>query len=279
MVASALNRRLSRWSMYTIVTVLAFIFVTPLLSVAANSLNPVGTLQTIFSTSFEWSNYKFAVTLVDYWGFLRNSLIICGISVFLTTFSSGFTGFAFARLQAPGKKALFLFILSTMMLPAIVTQIPTYILFHRIGLLDSYIPWVLWGIGGSPFFIFLYRQFFSSIPKEIEEAACIDGCSVFRTYWNIFIPLSAPVMITVLIMCFQGTWGDFITPFMFVTQDKYPLATGLIQVGYVNPHNTSIKLTQVSEAAVVLFIIPVLVTFFIGQRYMTDGIVSAGVKG
>jgi ABC-type glycerol-3-phosphate transport system permease component len=227
----------------------------------------------------DWSNYVFAVTGIDFFGYLTNSVIICAIFVPLTTLSSALAGFAFARLHAPGKKTLFLIVTSTMMLPGIVTQIPTYILFHKLDIINTFYPWLLWGIGGSPFFIFMFRQFFSSIPKELEEAARIDGCSTFRMYWNIFLPLATPATWTTIIMCFQGTWGDFITPFMFLQESKYPLAAALATIGYHLPANPSVTLVEPSSAAAILFMLPVIATFFFGQRYLVEGIVAGSVKG
>jgi ABC-type glycerol-3-phosphate transport system permease component len=229
-------------------------------------------------SAFHFENFKYATTLIDFWKFARNSLVLCGISLVTSTVTSGLVGYAFARIDAPGRGLLFMIILSTMMLPGIVTQIPTYILFYKIGFLNTYWPWILGGIGGNAFFIFLYRQFFSAIPREMEEAARIDGCSIFRTYWMIFLPMSLPVVATVAILNFQGTWGDVITPFMYLKQEHYPLATALSIISYTAGGTKQI-ITQVSIAAGILFMIPVVITFFLGQRHIVEGIVTTGVKG
>ncbi len=280
MVNAGVNRPAAKLSIYSVLVVLSVLFFLPALWTVSNSLQKINALPTFFPTELHWENYTYAVTLIEYGKYAVNSCIITAISVSLTLVSSAFVGYAFARLRAPGKKFLFMFVLSTMMLPGIVTQIPTYILFQKIGLMNSFLPWVLWNIGGSPFNIFLYRQFYSSFPRELEEAARIDGCSAFRIFWNIFIPLSVPVIVTIGIMAFNFSWGaDYLTPFMFLREEKYPLVTALASVGYVFPDSPQIQLTQVANAGTIIFIIPIIVAFFVGQRYLVEGIVSTSIKG
>ncbi|KRF42279.1 carbohydrate ABC transporter permease [Paenibacillus sp. Soil787] len=271
--------RFGLYLVYALLLVFSVVFIIPLFLTASNSLSPWFSIPGFLPQGFHIENYKFATTMIDFWKYLKNTVIICVISVATTTFSSGLVGYAFSRIQAPGKKLLFMIVLSTMMVPGIVTQIPTFLLFHQYGLLNTFYPWLIWGIGGSALFIFLYRQFFSAIPKELEEAARIDGCSIFRTYWNIFLPLSLPVMATVSIMSFQGSWGDFIGPFMFLNESNYPLAAALGTVGYTMPGNATIVIQQVAAAASLLFMLPVILLFFIGQRFLIEGVVTSGVKG
>lgn len=279
MVNSGINNPALRIMVYLLLITLTILFTLPFVITLSTSLNPLNSLPSILPKALDLNNYVLAMNKIKFFDYVTNSLIICAIYVPLTTLSSALAGFAFARLHAPGKKALFLIITSTMMLPGIVTQIPTYILFHKLDIINTFYPWLLWGIGGSPFFIFMYRQFFSSIPKELEEASRMDGCSTFRLFWNIFLPLATPATWTTAIMCFQGTWGDFITPFMFLKESSYPLATALATVGYHLPNNPNVVLKEPSSAAAILFMLPVVATFFFGQRYLVDGIVAGSVKG
>lgn len=279
MVNAGINKLQLRIVVYGLIALLTVIFVYPFVLTIVNSLNPLYSLPTLLPTAFNWDNFVLAVTLIEFPAFLKNSLIICAIYVPLTTISSALAGFGFARLHAPGKKLLFVVITSTMMLPQIVTQIPTYILFHKLDFINTFYPWLLWGIGGAPFFIFLYRQYFSSIPKELEEAARIDGASTLRMFMSIFLPLATPATWTTAIMCFQWTWGDFITPFMFLKDENYPLATALATIGYHVPDNPNVILQQPSSAAAILFMIPTIAAFFFGQRYLVDGIAAGAVKG
>ncbi|MDI9497782.1 MAG: carbohydrate ABC transporter permease [Bacillota bacterium] len=270
---------LSRTLLYAVLLFLSFIFLFPLYLAVINSLAPWFNPPTAVPTAFKWENYYWATELIDFWRYARNSLIIAIIYVPLTTLSSGLSGFAFARLRAPGSKVLFLCVLSTMMLPGIVTQIPTYILFFRFNLINTYIPWLVWGIGGSAFYIFMYRQFFRTVPLELEEAARIDGCSIFRIYWNIFLPISLPVVATVTILTFHGNWNDIMGPFMYLREARYPLSTALSMVGYKPPGGDNQTIMQVTMAAGLLLALPIMVTFFIGQKYIVEGIVTTGIKG
>lgn len=279
MVKTGIQNHPVRVLIYAIIIVLCVVFAFPAVWTFGNSLRSIYSVTTLFPTSIHWENYRMAVTLVPYAQFIVNSIIICAITVSLTTVMSGLVGFGFARLEAPGKSFLFMFILSTMMLPGMVTQIPTYIVFSKIGLTGTFLPWVFWGIGGNAFFIFLYRQFFMNIPKELEEAARIDGCNTFGIFWRIFIPLSVPVVTTVIVMTFQGAWGDYLTPFMFLNNDKWPLATALIGANYALPNQPNIPMTPVIEAATLLFALPVIAAFFVGQKYLVEGVVTTGLKG
>ncbi|QHT59188.1 carbohydrate ABC transporter permease [Paenibacillus lycopersici] len=264
--------------LYVALIFFSAIFIFPMYLAFVQALSAWNTTPGFVSVGFHLENFKYATTLIDFWNFTKNSVIICALSL-ISVLTSGLVGYAFARIAAPGRNALFMIVLSTMMLPGIITQIPQYILFHKYGLIDTYWPWVFGGIGGSAFFIFLYRQFFAAIPKELEEAARIDGCSIFRTYWNIFLPMSIPIVATVSIMTFQGTWGDYLGPFMYLKQDHYPLATALSMISYKVEGNDKMILTSVSTAAAILLIVPVVITFFLGQRYIVEGIVTTGVKG
>jgi multiple sugar transport system permease protein len=281
----ASDNRSNRIVIYVLSVLVSFMFLFPLYLAIVNSLGSVSDPPSILPLSLHWENYRLATTMMDgFWNYAKNSVILCAIVVTTSTLSSGIVGYAFARIPAPGRNIWFMLVLSLMMMPAIVTQIPTYILFHKYGMLDTFLPWLLWGIGGgvggaSAYFIFFYRQYFASIPKEIEEAACMDGCSIFRTYWNIFLPMSLPVVVTVAILNFQWTWSnDAVTPFFFLKQGHYPLVTALANMPYT-PLNSKIVLEQVATAAGILYMIPALLVFFLGQKYIVEGIVTTGIKG
>jgi multiple sugar transport system permease protein len=284
MIFASGNRR-NRIVIYVLSVLVSFTFLFPLYLAIVNSLGSVSDPPSILPLSLHWENYKLATTMMEgFWNYTKNSVILCAIVVTTSTLSSGFVGYAFARIPAPGRNIWFMLVLSLMMMPAIVTQIPTYILFHKYGMLDTFLPWLLWGIGGgvggaSAYFIFFYRQYFASIPKELEEAARIDGCSIFRTYWNIFLPMSVPVVVTVAILNFQWIWSnDAVTPFFFLKQDHYPLVTALANIPYT-PLNSKIVLEPIAIAAGILYMIPALLVFFLGQKYIVEGIVTTGIKG
>ena len=188
-------------------------------------------------TNAQWGNFSQALTLVDFGKYLRNTVLLSGLYCVLVTISSGWTGFGFARLRGSGKNALFILLLSMTMLPPILTVIPTYVLFTRLNLVYTYWPWVLWGLGANPLYCFLFRQFFAGIPVELEDAAIVDGCGFGRIFWQIFLPLSKPVMATVAIFSFQQVWNDFFTPLIFLNSDNTTLAIALPSA-YTDPHGT-----------------------------------------
>lgn len=256
------------------------IFLGPLfwlLSTALKSTNDMGAFPILWWPSVpQWNNFVQAITLIDFWTFSRNSLFLALIQSVLTTLTSALVGFGFARLKAPGKQPLFVLMLSTMMLPALVGVIPTYVIFTHLGLINTYWPWVLWGLASSPFLNFLFRQYFTSIPAELEEAAIVDGCSYGRIFWQIFLPLSKPVIATSMILSFSGTWGDWLTPNLFLDPDKTTLGVA-ISYGYHDLQNH--PLVNVLAAGCILYILPMLVLFFVAQRYFMSGIVTTGLKG
>ncbi|MGE5597844.1 MAG: carbohydrate ABC transporter permease [Bacteroidota bacterium] len=274
------RRRWGRIFIYALLIGCALVFLFPFLWMAVTSLK-FRTEHNEYPFHFfprvpQWLNYVRALTWIDFPKYLRNSLIVTSISVSLFTLSSALVGYGFARLRAPGRNVLFILVLSTMMLPYMVTVIPTYILFHRLHLTNTYWLWVLWGLSGSPFHIFLYRQFFAGIPRELEEAATLDGCSWFQTFYRIFLPLSGPVIAVVAIFVFQWAWSDFITPIMFLTDDKTTL-TIKIALGYIDPVGNGWPPVQCASA--LLYTLPVIVLFFLAQKQIIQGVVTTGLKG
>jgi ABC-type glycerol-3-phosphate transport system permease component len=223
-----------------------------------------------------WDNFVQAVSVVNFWTYAGNSVFLATAFATLSTLTSALVGFGFARLKGPGKRQLFLLMLSTMMLPSIVTLMPTYVIFADLNLVGTYWPWVLWGLASSPFMVFLYRQFFSAIPVELEEAAIIDGCGYIRIFWRIFLPLSLPVIMTVFLLSFVSVWGDYIGPTLFLSQDNTTLSVAM-SAGYADPHGNA--LINLQAAGALIYIVPEIVVFFFAQRYFVRGIVTSGLKG
>lgn len=225
----------------------------------------------------QFVNYHLAVSLFPYLTYFMHSVVLSGSFTVLTVIVSAAAGFGFSRHRGvPGRDALFAIVLATMMLPGLVTLVPQYMLFAKLGLLNSYWPWILWGLSGSPFHIFLFRQFFASIPKELEDAAEVDGCSKFRVFWQIFLPNSLPAVAASSIFAFTWVWGDWLYPELFLSDNITTLAVKLA-TSYVNPQG--IPLMTVTMAGVILYVIPMVVIFFIAQKYIIQGVVTTGLKG
>jgi multiple sugar transport system permease protein len=208
--------------------------------------------------------------------YLGNTVEITVLSILGTLLTSSMVAFAFARLRWPGRDALFILLLSTMMLPYAVTMIPQFLIWQQLHGIDTLYP--LWAgafLGGGAFNIFLLRQFFMTIPSELEEAAKIDGCSYWRTFWTIMLPLVRPALATVAIMTFMGSWNNFMGPLIYISSPlKMPVAYAL-QL-YQSVHGGQYGYLM---AASTLVMLPVLLVFFFCQRYFIQGITLTGLKG
>lgn len=277
--APARRRRRSRRQMlvFTVLLVVSVLMTLPIVELLISSLRPADetSSDTWLPSVLDWHNYADAVKTIPFWRFGRNSLTLAVVNAFLTTISSALVGYGFARLRAPGKSLLFGILISTMMVPQIVTLIPTYLLFAQLGMVGTYWPWVLWGSAGAPYAIFLYRQFFSSFPKELEEAAVIDGAGRIRVFFQIFLPLSRPLMVTAFVLAFNAVWGDFIAPNLLLDQSNTTLAVGVGQ-GYVN--DKGFPLPNLLAGGAVLYLIPVILLFLAAQRSYVRGFVNSGLK-
>jgi len=225
----------------------------------------------------QWDNFRVALTGANPFGRYFMNTMFYAISVMVAeAVSCSFIAYGFARLRAPGKNAIFVLVLATMMLPTWVTLIPQYIMFSKIGWLDSYKPLIVPHWFGSAYLIFLLRQFYRGLPKDYEEAALIDGANYLRIWARIIVPLSLPALGAVTIMSFMFHYQDFAGPLIYInSQINYPLALGLQQ--FQAPFGgTRFDLLM---AASIVTIIPPIIVFFVAQRYFIQGIVVSGVKG
>jgi ABC-type glycerol-3-phosphate transport system permease component len=226
-----------------------------------------------------WSNYAKALFgVVPFMTFYKNSLIVVAFDLIGDVLVCALTGYAFARLRAPGKSALFILVLSTLMLPEQVLLVPTYVLYKWLGWLDTLYGLIVPNLlASSAFFIFLFRQFFQSIHRELDDAAKIDGCGLFRIFWSIMMPLSQPVLVTVGILSFLGHWNSFLWPLILLkSEENYTVMIGL---RYFQSYNTESSNLPLLMAASIVALIPCLVIFFVAQRNLIQGVVVSGVKG
>ncbi len=224
-----------------------------------------------------WSNYVTAVTIfpIPFWIFVYNSLYLSLLTTVGTVLSNAVVAFAFARLRFPGNHVLFLVVLSTMMLPGQVTMIPLFILFSKLGWVNTYKPLIVPAFFGSAYFIFLLRQFFATIPRELDDAARIDGCGVLGLLFRIMLPLAKPALGITAIFSFSWAWNDFLGPLIYLSKmETFPLA---IAFSYLRATYRVLW----AELMVVSFIamLPPVILFFIAQRSYIQGIVITGVKG
>jgi len=197
-----------------------------------------------------------------------------------TLISASLVAYSLARFEFRGRNTLFMITLATMMIPAQVTLIPQFVLFHKLGWINTLLPlWVPHWFGGGGFAIFLMRQFFLTLPRDLDEAALIDGASFFRIFWSILLPLTKPVLATLGIITIIAQWSDFLGPLIYLNSpEKFTVSVGL-QFFNTTPEVGGEPMQHLLMAACILSIIPVIVIFFLGQRFFVQGIVMSGIKG
>jgi ABC-type glycerol-3-phosphate transport system permease component len=223
----------------------------------------------------QWDNYRNALTTLPFGRYMVNTAIISAVTIVGHLLSCTLIAYAFARLRAPGKDALFVVMLATMMLPYPVTMVPLYVLFKQLGWINTFLPLTVPAFLGSPFYIFLLRQFFMAIPRDFEDAAVIDGANTLQILWRVILPLSLPALATVAIFTFQASWNDFLSPLIYLQKpDLYTVTLGLQFFRSTYTTNWAYLM-----AASVVTTAPVIVVFFVAQRYFIEGITLTGVKG
>jgi ABC-type glycerol-3-phosphate transport system permease component len=257
------------------------LFVVPFLWLVVTSLKPQTQVFTVppqwIPNPFTWSNYVEALTSEGF-PFIRllgNTLFYSVTSTVGIMFSSALVAYGFARMEFPGKDALFVITLSTMMLPGVVTLIPTYILFRWLNWVGSYAPLIVPSFFASAFYIFMLRQFFMGIPWELSDAALVDGAGDFRIFWQVLLPLIKPALLVVAVFNLMGTWNDFMGPLIYLDNtDEFPLVLGLY--AFQSRHGVEWHLMMAASLSVMF---PMLVAFFAAQRYFIEGVTLSGLKG
>ncbi|EHQ63578.1 carbohydrate ABC transporter permease [Paenibacillus dendritiformis] len=224
---------------------------------------------------FQWDNFAKAWQSQPFGTYLNNSLIVTGLSLIGQLLSSSLVAYGFARFHFRGKDALFLILLASMMIPWEVTMIPLYMEFNALGWINTLKPLIVPAWFGSPFFIFLLRQFIMGIPTELEEAARIDGANPVQIFLRLIVPLLRPALILVGVFHILSSWNDYLGPLIFLNdQTKYTLTLGLSQFrGMFGVDMVSIM------AVTFLICLPPLAAFFLAQRYIVEGIATTGIKG
>lgn len=272
-------RRAASWITYRALTImLVAVFVFPFVVMLTTSFKPT---NDIFSAPPElwprtWTLEQFALALdqFPFWRYLANTLLISGLSVAGTLLASPLVAYSLAKIDWPGRNILFVVILATMMLPPQVTLIPVYMLWNGLGATNTYLPLVVPAFLGTPFFIFMIRQFLLAVPDELIEAARIDGASELRIYWTIVLPIARPALITSAVFQFVWTWTDFLNPLIYLNDpDSYTLSIGLYS--FFGQHGVQWGPLM---AACVLFTLPAVVIYIVAQRYFVGGIAAGAVK-
>lgn len=261
--------------------VTSFIMVYPLIWMLASSLKPDNQIfgdPGLWPAEFQWQNYSNGWTAlpVSFSTFFWNSTVVTVLSVIGNVVSCSFAAYAIARLEFTGKTLWFALMMMTLMIPYHVVLIPQYILFLDLGWVDSYLPLIVPRfLAGDAFFVFLMIQFFRQLPRELDEAAMIDGCSPFKIYWAIIMPLSVPAMATAAIFSFIWTWEDFLGPLVYLN-DMADYTVPLALRSFISQDGVSQYGPMFAMS--ILSILPILLFFIIFQRLIIRGIAMSGLK-
>lgn len=266
---------------YVLILILSALFTYPILLTMANSLRHYATKTPVLFFGKEtryFENYYFAVVMVPFLRYLSNTMKIVVINVTGCIVFDVIYGYAFARLNAPGKNLVFKLVMIQLMVPFIAIQIPQFVFFYKIGLMNSYWVFALNAIAGNAYNIFMVKQFMASFPRELEEAAKIDGCGFLRQFIRVVIPCCKPLVVLLFFNAFLGAWNEYMGPQLYFKSDKYPLSTALFGNLYYMASKPEVPLEPIRLAACLLFTVPIFILFFFCQKYLVQGIVTTGLK-
>jgi multiple sugar transport system permease protein len=268
---------------YSLLFVLCAVIILPLgwmLTIALKADHiPVFTIppQWFPTTQWHWENFLkiMASSTISFGRYTINTVIIVAWNIVGTLFSCSLVGYAFARLRFRGKKVLFNILILTMLIPTQALMIPLFLMYYKIGWYGTYLPLIVPSFFGNAFFIFLIRQYMMTFPRDLDDAAKIDGCNWFQAYWYIFVPLSTPVLTVVTIFVFLWSWNDLLNPLIYLdTNSKFTVAVGLANIA--TRFNPAWNLLM---AANLIFMLPALIIYFFAQDKLIGGIASVGIKG
>ncbi|HEX9599563.1 MAG TPA: carbohydrate ABC transporter permease [Gaiellaceae bacterium] len=283
------RRRRKRWTpmrlateavLYALVLVLAAIFVVPLVWGFFSSLREMhqGVSGPVIPKPAHWDNYRFAWSgQFAFTHYLWNTVVLTFIATVPAVLTSALAGYAFARIRARGRNTFFILMLGTTFIPFAITFIPFFWVIVKLNMYSTRWPWLIWGISGSAFLIFLFRQFYASFPTDLDDAAAMDGCGHLRTFLQIYLPNSGAPLVVAFIWLGTGWWGEYILAQLLLPDQLLPLGPKIAQ-GYYSA-GQEITLVPVTLAAALLFTVPPVLAFLVLQKKLTRGIVTTGLKG
>ncbi|MCC3358943.1 carbohydrate ABC transporter permease [Bacillus sp. REN16] len=261
---------------YTLLSFFTFLMIIPIIWMVLTSLKPDQEVMelSIFGSSIEWGNYARAWSFFPFGRFMFNSFFVSLTGTFIVLITSTLAAYAFARLRFPGREKLFALYLCTLMIPQQVVVIPMFLIMNKLGWTNSYwaliLPWAFTAFGA-----FLIKQFYGTIPRELDEAAIIDGCSHFSVYWRIHLPLLKPAIAALTVFTFLSYWNNILWPLIIIDdQNMWTLPLGLQM--FKGQFGTEWNLLM---AAATITTIPGILIFILAQRYIVQGISLSGLGG
>jgi len=274
------RERISKTLRFVVLLFLVAVFFMPIISMLSTSLKRLDELYKVparvFPEHLMTENYALAWTMINFGKYLVNTLLVCALYILPAVMSSCFAGYAFARFRVKENGPIFMVVLATLMVPAMVTIMPLYMILTRAGLVDQRFLWFMLGLPGLPFVIFLFRQFFSTIPPSLEESARIDGAGRLRIFFSIMFPLVKTGLIIAFIFAFQWSWSEYLFPVLFLSEEKTTLAVRIMG-GYSDQKENI--LYNVAMSGVLYYTLPLVIIFFALQKRFVAGLLEGGIKG
>lgn len=277
------RRRLGQIGTYTLLALGGAVILIPLYWMLATSLKAESKLfilpPQLIPDPVMWRNYIDVWTIQPFTGYFINTLFMTTLAMGGEILSCALVAYGFARFRFPGRDALFLLMLATMMLPGIITMIPAFLIWRALGRIDTFSPLTVGALfAWGPSYIFLLRQFFLTVPREIEEAAIIDGANVVDIFWRIMLPLVKPALLAIAVLSFNGNWNNFMGPLIYLnTPAKYPVILGLYT--FAGSLSQEAPKWNYMMAMTVIMALPILLLYFRAQKYFIEGLTVGGVKG
>jgi multiple sugar transport system permease protein len=275
-----LLRRVEATSTYLALLLGAVVLMVPFFWMVSTSLKTLDEVQSWpiiwIPQALRFQNYPDVFAQIPFARYLSNSVVISVGGIVGSLLSASVVGFGFARLRFPGRNFLFFVMLTTLMLPTWVVIVPHFMMFNAVGWLDTYLPIIVPSFFGNSFFIFLFRQYFMGIPKDLEDAARIDGCNTFQIFLQIFVPMSKPIVATVAIFAFFYYWNDLLYPLVYLrSQLNFPVSLGMRMFQTANAGVVDYPRLM---ATAIMSLLPCVVLFFAFQRLYIQGVVITGVE-
>lgn len=266
-------------TLLVVLVTLSAVFMLPFIFMLTSSLKSSANIFSyppqIFPDEFEWRNYLMTIDKMNFWNLFKNTSLITILTIIGTLFSCTVAAYGFARIKFKGRGFLFMILIASMIIPYQITMIPLYILMRTLGWVDTILPLVVPSFFGNAFYIFLIRQFFLTISRDLDDAATIDGCGPYRIFYHIMLPLIKPVLATVTIFTFMFSWNDFLGPLIYLhSDDVKTLSLGLYVFQGINSTEWHYLM-----AGSILVMLPCLIIFFFFQRYFIEGANVSGIKG
>ncbi len=274
------RRRAERLAAQGLLVLLSALFIIPFAWMLTASLK---TDAQLFAFPVEWipnpptlEHYRYGLTFVPFDRYVMNTLFVAGISVVGTVSSCALVAYSLARIDWPGRNVLFAILLATLMIPFPVTMVPLFVMFSKMGWVNTFLPLTVPTFFGNAFFIFLLRQFFMTIPRELSDAARVDGANELRIFAGVILPLSRPALATVALFQFIGSWSDFLGPLIYLggASEKFTVSLGLSI--FQGEYSTEFGALMAASTVMVL---PIVFLFFLTQRTFIQGITLTGIKG